>query len=75
MNNKILIDRMLEYINIREAILNKERIINSVSITDLSFNAQLWELGRMREFIISLLKDHEILTELLTEVRALEDDE
>lgn len=43
---------ILEYINIREEVLNKQRISNSISITDLSFNCQLFELARLRDFIL-----------------------
>ena len=42
---------ILEYISLREEVLNKEREANSISITDLSFHCQLYELGKLREYI------------------------
>lgn len=44
-------EKLLEYIKIREEVVNKARLANSVSITDLSFNCQLYELGKLREYI------------------------
>lgn len=43
---------ILDYISLREEVLNRQRKSNSISITDLSFNCQLWELSKMRSFIL-----------------------
>lgn len=44
-------EKLLEYIEIREEILNNERLDNGFSVTDLSFQTQLYELVKLREYI------------------------
>jgi len=53
-------EKLLEYIDIREETINKQRVENCVSLTDLSFNCQLYELGKLKEYIEALNEPKDI---------------